>query len=43
VEFSISGQNLLDPQHLEFFLPGEGPDLRFEVQRSFFGKVTWSF
>ena len=43
VEFSISGQNLLDPQHLEFFLPDEGPDLRFEVQRSFFGKVTWSF
>ena len=43
VEFSLSGQNLLEPRHLEFFLLNEGPDLRFEVQRSFFGKVTWSF
>ena len=43
VEFSIGGQNLLNPRHVEFFLLNEGPDLRFEVQRSFFGKVTWSF
>jgi len=43
LELSISGQNLLDPRHPEFYLPGEGPDARFEVQRSVFGKVTWSF
>jgi len=43
LEFSISGQNLLDPRHVEFYLPDEGPNVRFEVQRSFFGKVSWSF
>ncbi len=43
VEFSVGGQNLLAPRHVEFYLPGEGPNVRFEVQRSIFGKVTWTF
>jgi iron complex outermembrane recepter protein len=43
VEFSIGGQNLLSPRHIEFYLIDEGPEVRLEVQRSIFGKVTWTF
>ena len=43
LEFALVGQNLLDPQRLEFnqdtFL-----DVRStEVERSVYGKVTWEF
>ena len=43
LELSMGWQNLLQARHVEFYLPNEGLDERFEVQRSFFGKVTWSF
>ncbi len=41
-EFSVVGQNLLDPTHLEFFKVGEqaAPAL---VRRSLYGKITWRF
>jgi outer membrane receptor protein involved in Fe transport len=42
VEFSVSGQNLLRPQHPEFVLPIDiqGVD---QVSRSVSGKITWQF
>ncbi len=42
VEFSLTGQNLLAPRHLEFFDAG-GTTLDTEVERSVFGKITWRF
>ncbi|MEO8049215.1 MAG: TonB-dependent receptor [Acidobacteriota bacterium] len=42
VEFSIVGQNLLTPRHLEFF-DTSGLVLHTEVERSVFGKITWRF
>lgn len=42
LEFSISGQNLLRPQHPEFVLPIDiqGVD---QVSRTVYGKITWQF
>jgi iron complex outermembrane receptor protein len=39
-ELALVGQNVLDPQHREF--GAQGPAAR-EVQRSYYGKVTWNF
>ena len=39
VELAIVGQNLLDNRHPEFGAPAT----RQEIQRSVYGKVTWSF
>lgn len=41
-EFSIVGQNLFDPQHKEF-APSYIQTQTTEVQRSFFGKITFRF
>ena len=38
VEFSVVGQNLLQPYHAEF---GGDPGPLVEVKRSIYGKVTW--
>jgi len=38
VEFSLSGQNLLQPQHVEFV---SDPGLPVEIMRSAYGKVTF--
>ncbi|MGH9449602.1 MAG: TonB-dependent receptor plug domain-containing protein [Terriglobia bacterium] len=38
LEFSLAGQNLLQPQHMEF--AGSDPGLPVEVKRSVYGKVT---
>jgi iron complex outermembrane receptor protein len=43
IEFSISGQNLLDSRHMEFFNVLDGAIHGFEVGRSVFGKVIWRF
>ncbi len=40
VEISLVGQNLLDRQHLEF---GSASAATAEIERSFYGKVTWRF
>jgi iron complex outermembrane receptor protein len=41
MEFSVAGQNLLTPRHIEF---GDGIQVHVtEVQRSIVGKVTWRF
>jgi hypothetical protein len=40
VEISLVGQNLLDRQHLEF---GTASPATAEIERSFYGKVTWRF
>lgn len=39
IELSVVGQNLLGPRHAEFGAPAT----RREVERSVYGKVTWSF
>ena len=39
LELAIVGQNLLDNRHPEFGAPAT----RQEIQRSVYGKVTWSF
>ncbi|MBV1889490.1 MAG: TonB-dependent receptor [Gammaproteobacteria bacterium] len=41
VELSLVGQNLFDSQHLESIQ--ESFTLQTEVERSLYGKVTWSF
>jgi iron complex outermembrane receptor protein len=38
VEFSVVGQNLLQPHHAEF---GGDPGPLVEIKRSIYGKVTW--
>ena len=38
VEFSVVGQNLLQPYHAEF---GGDPGALVEIKRSVYGKVTW--
>jgi iron complex outermembrane receptor protein len=40
VELALVGQNLLDHQHLEF---GTASPATAEIERSFYGKVTWRF
>ena len=40
VELSVVGQNLLHDQHAEYGFPG--PD-QVQIERSVYGKVTWSF
>jgi iron complex outermembrane receptor protein len=40
VEVSIAGQNLLNPQHAEYGIPGPA---RVEIERSVYGKVLWHF
>jgi iron complex outermembrane receptor protein len=41
VEFSVAGQNLLTPRHVEF---GDGIQVHLtQVERSIVGKVTWRF
>jgi iron complex outermembrane receptor protein len=41
VEFSVAGQNLLTPRHIEF---GDGIQVHVtQVERSIAGKVTWRF
>jgi iron complex outermembrane receptor protein len=41
VEFSVAGQNLLTPRHIEF---GDGIQVHVtQVERSIVGKVTWRF
>ncbi len=40
VEISITGQNLLQARHTEFY---DSQIAQTEVQRSVFGKVTWRF
>jgi iron complex outermembrane receptor protein len=40
LELSLTGENLLHPQHPEF---GPPSPLRQEIQRSVYGKVTWRF
>ena len=42
VEFSLVGQNLFAPRHLEFF-DTSGLVFHTEVERSIFGKITWRF
>ena len=42
LEFSVTGQNLLQPRHLEFTSANQGI-LATQVKRSFYGKVTWRF
>jgi iron complex outermembrane receptor protein len=42
LEFSLVGQNLLETQHLEF-IPFDFPVLPTEVERSYYGKITWRF
>lgn len=38
LEFSLAGQNLLQPRHMEF--AGNDPGLPVEIKRSVYGKVT---
>jgi len=40
LEVSLVGKNLLDPEHLEYVSEDSVPS---EVERSFFGKVTWRY
>ncbi|MGA2879301.1 MAG: TonB-dependent receptor [Bryobacteraceae bacterium] len=40
-EFSVVGQNLLTPRHLEFH--AVYPVNPVEIERSFFGRITWRF
>jgi iron complex outermembrane receptor protein len=42
LEFSVGAQNLLDDRHPEFY-PTTIATQRTEVERSFYGKVTWQF
>jgi iron complex outermembrane receptor protein len=42
LEFSVSGQNLLRPQHPEFMLPIDIQGAN-EVSRTVYGKITWQF
>ncbi len=41
LEFSITGANLLDSSHLEYFQ--EAYTFPVEIERSFYGHVQWSF
>jgi iron complex outermembrane receptor protein len=43
VELSVGGQNLLDNRHPEFFRTLEGASQRFEIGRTFSGRIRWSF
>jgi len=42
LEMSICGQNLLSPHHLEY-QPSYGDILNAEVERGYYGKLTWTF
>jgi iron complex outermembrane receptor protein len=42
MEFSIVGQNLATPRHVEF-IDNSGFFVATEVERSVFGKITWRF
>ncbi len=42
VEVAVIGQNLFDPQHLEYISSGAGI-APTEVERSVYGKITWKF
>ncbi len=42
IEFSVAGQNLATPRHIEF-IDNSGFFIATEVERSVFGKVTWRF
>lgn len=41
VELSVTGQNLLDKQHLEYF--DDGYALPAKVPRAVYGKISWQF
>jgi iron complex outermembrane recepter protein len=41
IEFSVAGQNLLTPRHIEF-RDGMSTNVT-QVERSIVGKVTWRF
>ena len=43
LELSVSGQNLLNGAHVEFFRPRELSDDAMEVGRSVYGMVTWRY
>ncbi len=43
LEISLVGQNLLDPQRLEYVENKYLPILNTEVQRSVYGKLAWTF
>ncbi len=43
IEFSISGQNLLEARHPEFFGALEGASQMLEIPRSVFGEIVWRF
>lgn len=40
-EFSIVGQNLLSPHHLEYVIASPNP--RAEIERGVYGKLTWRY
>jgi iron complex outermembrane recepter protein len=42
IEFSVVGQNLATPRHIEF-IDNSGFFIATEVERSVFGKITWRF
>ncbi len=42
IEFSVVGQNLATPRHIEF-VDNSGFFVGTEVERSVFGKITWRF
>jgi len=44
LEFDLVGQDLLDSSHQEFTLPSTGPGvLASDINRAFYGKLTWRF
>lgn len=43
IEFSVSGQNLLQARHPEFFSVLEGASQMLEIPRSVFGEIVWRF
>lgn len=43
LEVSITGQNLINGSHLEFFSPNEGINYPFLMRRSVYGRITWQF
>jgi iron complex outermembrane receptor protein len=42
IELSLVGQNLVEPRHLEF-APTQVITPQREVERSFYGQITWRF
>jgi iron complex outermembrane receptor protein len=43
LELSVGGQNPLDGRHSEFFRTLDGASQRFEIGRTFSGRIRWSF